>query len=58
MPHQERIDSVARRAGQLAYDHAFLAQQPIDERRLPDVGPADYRDANLVGLRALAFLRW
>ena len=34
-------DAVARGAGLLAGDDAFLADQPIDQRRLADVGPAD-----------------
>ena len=39
-----------------AGDHALLAQQAVDERRLADVGAADDRDADrarvVVGLRA------
>ncbi len=30
--------------GMVAHQHAFLAQQAIDQRRLADVGPADNRD--------------
>ena len=34
MPEQRHVDRVARRAGHVADEHALLAQQPVDERRL------------------------
>ena len=40
-----RVDRVARRAGDLRHDEPLLAEQPVDERRLADVRPADHRDA-------------
>ena len=46
--HEHRI---ARRAGLIERDQPLLAQQPIDQRRLADVRPADHGDANVVGTR-------
>ena len=45
------VDRVARRARHLADEHALLVQQPVHQRRLADVRPADDRDAwsRLVG---------
>ena len=40
-----RVDGVARRAGQVVHDGALLAQEPVEERRLPHVGTADDGDA-------------
>jgi hypothetical protein len=37
-------DGVARRAGLIEGDHAILAEQPIDQGALADVGAADHRD--------------
>ena len=48
-------DAVARRARLLARDHALLAQQPVDQRRLADVGAADDRDAD--GVDSFRLLR-
>ena len=42
------VHRVARRAGHLAHHHPLFAQQPIDERRLADVRPADDGDGGLV----------
>ena len=47
-------DAVARGAGLLAGDHALLADQAIDQRRLADVRPADDRDADRRGVVRLA----
>ena len=53
MPRQQRVDRVARRARHVADQHALLPQQPVDQRRLADVRPADDGDARLSsGLRA------
>jgi hypothetical protein len=41
MPGHQGIHRIARRARHLADDHAFLAQQAVDERRLPRVWPSD-----------------
>ena len=51
--HEHRV---ARRARLIERDQALLAQQPIDERRLADVRPADHRDANIVGTGGIAVL--
>ena len=40
-----RIDRVARRPRHVADDRALFAQQPIEQRRLADVRPADDGDA-------------
>ena len=42
--HEHRI---ARRARLIERDQALFAQQPIDQRRLADVRPADHRDADV-----------
>ncbi len=52
VPLQHHVDRVARRARHLAHHHALFAQQAVDERRLPDVRPADDGDRRLV-LRGL-----
>jgi hypothetical protein len=41
VPDQRRINRVARGARHVADEHAFLAKEPIHERRLSDVGTAD-----------------
>ena len=38
------VDRVARRAGHVVHDRALLADEPVEQRRLADVGPADDRD--------------
>ena len=40
---EERVDRVARRAGNVGYHRAFAADQPIHQRRLADVRAADNR---------------
>ena len=45
---EREVDRVAGRAGHLADDHALLAQQPVDERRLADVGAPDDGQADRV----------
>ena len=40
------VDRVARRARHVADEHALFAQQPVDERRLADVRPADDGDGD------------
>jgi len=50
-------DAVAGSAWLLARDHALLAQQAIDERRLADVRSADDGDADGAGFFALGRLR-
>ena len=47
MPGQQRVHRVAGRAGHVAHQHPLVAQQPIHERRLTDVGPADNGDVGL-----------
>ena len=46
---QQRVDGVARGARDVADDQPLLAEQPVHERRLADVGPADDGHRNLVG---------
>ena len=45
MPGQHGVDRVARRARHLADQHALFLQQPVQQRRLADVRPADDGDA-------------
>ena len=52
---ERHVHGVARRARLVEGDHALLADQPVDQRRLADVRPADHADADralggLVGL--------
>ena len=49
VPVHHLVDGVAGRARGRADQHAVHAQQPVDQRRLPDVGAADHHDA---GFRA------
>jgi hypothetical protein len=51
MPHQRRIDRIPGRTRQLAYQHTFLSEQLVEQRRLADVWPADDCDRCLVGRR-------
>ena len=46
---QKRLSIASRRAGHIADEHALLAQQPIHQRGLADVGPSDEGDADLRG---------
>ena len=39
-----RVDRVARRAGHVVHDRSLLPHDPVEERRLADVRPADDRD--------------
>ena len=55
MPAEIRVNGVARRAGDIADEHALLAQDAIDERRLPDVRAPDNRNPRLGLLRFLLF---
>ena len=48
VPQQRRVDRVARRPRHVADQHALGAQQPVDQRRLSYVGPADDRKARLL----------
>ena len=43
---EHRVDRVARRPGDVGDDHALLAEQRVQERRLADVRPAEDRDAD------------
>ena len=45
------VHRVARRARLVERDHALLAEQAVDQRRLADIRPADHADPD----RALAF---
>ena len=50
---KRRVDRVARRARLGRDDVALFAEEPVDERRLAHVGPADDRDVDaLLALRA------
>ena len=40
----DRVDRVAGRAGQVVHDRAVVADEPVEQRRLADVGAADDRD--------------
>jgi hypothetical protein len=40
-PLRGGVDAVTRGAGQILHDRDALADDPVEERRLPDVGPAD-----------------
>ncbi len=55
MPAEIRVDGIARRAGDIADEHALFAQDAIDERRLPDVRTADNRNPRLGLFRFLLF---
>ena len=44
---QRGIDRIPGGARHVADEHALLAKQPVHERRLPDIGTADDRDAGL-----------
>ena len=47
-----RVDGVAGGAGQVVHDGALLADEPVEQRRLADVGAADDGDReHLVGQR-------
>ncbi len=48
VPIHHGVDRVARRAGRGAHHHALFLEQTIDERRLPDVRPADDRDGDFI----------
>jgi hypothetical protein len=48
VPGEQRVDRVARRPRRLAHDHSLFAQQPIDERRLTRIRPADDRDRDFL----------
>ena len=50
-------NAVARGAGDLAGDEAFIADEPVDERGLSDVGPADDGDADAFVLLARRYVR-
>jgi hypothetical protein len=47
VPLQDRVDRVPRGARHLADDHPLFLEQPVDQRRLADVGPADDGDLGL-----------
>ena len=49
----DRVDGVARGPRNVRDDGALLARQPVQEARLPDVGPADDRDTRFAGLGRL-----
>jgi hypothetical protein len=40
-PLRGRVDAIARRAGKILDDRDALADDAVEERRLPNVGPAD-----------------
>ena len=44
--HEHRVDRVARRARDLAHDHALATDERVDEARLPDIRAAEDRDAD------------
>ena len=37
----DRVDGVSRRTGHVVHDRTLIADQPIEQRRLPDVRPPD-----------------
>ena len=53
MPQERHIDRVARRTGHIADQHALLADQTVDQRRLADVGTPDDGDSGFVRRRGL-----
>ncbi len=55
MPAKIRVDRIAGRAGHIADEHALLAQNTIDQRRLADVRPPHNRNPRLGRLRFLLF---
>ena len=55
MPAEIRVNGIAGRTGNLADEHPLLAQDPIDERRLPDVRTADNRNPRFRLFRFLLF---
>ena len=46
----ERVDRVAGGARHVVHDRAVLADEPVEQRALADVGPADDRDTGRVAL--------
>jgi hypothetical protein len=50
VPLQDGVHGVPRRARHLADDRALLLQQPVEQRRLADVRPADDGDGGLLGV--------
>ena len=52
VPVERSVDAVARRAGQITYQDAFLLQQLVQERRLPHIWAAHDGDGRLIRLSA------
>ncbi len=50
-----RVDRVARRARHVVHDRTVLADEPVEERRLPDVRPPDDRDVEDAVVDRLGF---
>ena len=51
---EDGVDRVAGRAGRLRHDHAVVAEDRVQERRLADVRPPEDRDANRIVRSLLA----
>ena len=47
VPHQHRVDRVARGARHLGHDHPLLTKQAVDQRRLAGIGTTDNRNRGL-----------
>ena len=45
---EDRVDRIARRAGQVGHDHALVAEDRVQQRRLADVRAAEDRDADRI----------
>ena len=54
---ERRIDRIARGAGRRIDDRALDAREPIEQRRLADVGTSDQRDFQIGALGDFGFLR-